>query len=71
MDGNTRLCTATAGESLKQTFGSDGQPGTYYDIDETECLFLVGHNMAESAADIHLAPRIGTNVALLNGLLIS
>ena len=101
MDGNTRLCTATAGESLKQTFGSDGQPGTYYDIDETECLFLVGHNMAETAtvlwsrvldrlrgprppklividpratataraADIHLAPRTGTNVALLNGLL--
>src|SRR5205085_12265063 len=101
MDGNTRLCTATAGESLKQTFGCDGQPGSYFDIDETDCLFLVGHNMAATdtvlwsrildrrrgsrppklividprttmtarEADIHLAPRVGTNVALLNGLL--
>jgi ferredoxin-nitrate reductase len=101
MDGNTRLCTATAAGSLKQTFGSDGQPGTYFDIDETDCLFLVGHNMAATdtvlwsrvldrrqgprppklivvdprttitaqEADIHLAPRVGTNVALLNGLL--
>jgi anaerobic selenocysteine-containing dehydrogenase len=28
LDGNTRLCTATAGQSLKETFGSDGQPGS-------------------------------------------
>jgi ferredoxin-nitrate reductase len=101
MDGNTRLCTATAGEALKQSFGSDGQPGTYFDIDQTDCLFLVGHNMAATdtvlwsrvldrrrgarppklivvdprttmtarEADIHLTPRVGTNVALLNGLL--
>src|SRR3954469_17693836 len=33
MDGNTRLCTATAAAALKETFGSDGQPGSYYDID--------------------------------------
>src|SRR4051812_787526 len=26
LDGNTRLCTATAGEALKETFGCDGQP---------------------------------------------
>ena len=26
LDGNTRLCTATAGQSLKETFGCDGQP---------------------------------------------
>src|SRR5436305_2916428 len=56
MDGNTRLCTATAGESLKQTFGCDGQPGSYFDIDETDCLFLVGHNMA--ATDTVLWSRI-------------
>ena len=29
MDGNTRLCTATAAEALKETFGTDGQPGSY------------------------------------------
>src|SRR4051812_21745935 len=32
LDGNTRLCTATAGEALKETFGCDGQPGSYADI---------------------------------------
>ena len=101
MDGNTRLCTATAAAALKESFGSDGQPGTYYDIDETDCIVLVGHNMASTdtvlwmrvldrrrgpnppklvvidprttasakEADFHLAPRIGTNVALLNGIL--
>ncbi|MGV9413129.1 molybdopterin oxidoreductase family protein [Nocardia sp. NPDC003693] len=26
LDGNTRLCTATAGESLEESFGCDGQP---------------------------------------------
>src|SRR5215211_3161563 len=26
LDGNTRLCTATAGQSLKETFGCDVQP---------------------------------------------
>jgi ferredoxin-nitrate reductase len=46
MDGNTRLCTATAGQSLKETFGSDGQPGSYNDIEVCDALFLFGHNMA-------------------------
>jgi anaerobic selenocysteine-containing dehydrogenase len=48
VDGNTRLCTATAGEALKQTFGSDGQPGSYADVDHCDTLFLVGHNVAET-----------------------
>lgn len=46
MDGNTRLCTATAASSLKESFGADGQPGCYEDIDECDALFLYGHNMA-------------------------
>ncbi|MER5207569.1 nitrate reductase [Streptomyces sp. NPDC002825] len=101
LDGNTRLCTATAGEALKQTFGSDGQPGSYTDIDHADTIALFGHNMAETQsvlwmrvldrlagpdaprllcvdprptpvarrASVHLAPRAGTNVALLNALL--
>lgn len=101
LDGNTRLCTATAEQALCETFGSDGNPGSYTDFDMTDCLFLVGHNLAETQtvlwarvldrlhgprrpvlivvdprttptateADVHLAPRLGTNVALLNGLL--
>ena len=101
MDGNTRLCTATAAAALKETFGSDGQPGSYTDLDTTEAIFHVGHNIASQQtvlwarvldrrrgpnppklvvvdprdtatakeADVHLAPRLGTNVPLLNGLI--
>lgn len=46
MDGNTRLCTATAAASMRESFGSDGQPGSYTDIDTTSCIMLVGHNMS-------------------------
>lgn len=49
MDGNTRLCTATAATSMKESFGADGQPGSYVDIDECDAMFLYGHNMAETA----------------------
>ena len=101
MDGNTRLCTATAAAALKATFGSDGQPGSYTDIDHADTLALFGHNVAETQtvlwmrmldrlhgpdrpklvvvdprltpvakeADVHLAIKNGTNVALMNGLL--
>jgi anaerobic selenocysteine-containing dehydrogenase len=48
LDGNTRLCTATAAAALKETFGCDGQPGSYEDINECDTLFLVGHNVAET-----------------------
>lgn len=48
MDGNTRLCTATAAAAMKETFGSDGQPGSYSDIESCDALFLFGHNMAET-----------------------
>lgn len=48
MDGNTRLCTATAAAALKESFGSDGQPGSYTDIDHADVIALYGHNMAET-----------------------
>jgi anaerobic selenocysteine-containing dehydrogenase len=44
MDGNTRLCTATAAASMRENFGADGQPGSYTDIDICDCLFIAGHN---------------------------
>ncbi|MBT2533366.1 nitrate reductase [Arthrobacter sp. ISL-48] len=101
VDGNTRLCTATAAEALKESFGCDGQPGSYTDVDHADVIALYGHNMAETqtvlwtrvldrlagpnppkiicvdprltpvarAAGVHLAPRPGTNVALMNGIL--
>jgi ferredoxin-nitrate reductase len=101
MDGNTRLCTATAAAALKESFGTDGQPGSYTDLDTADTILHVGHNTASQQtvlwsrildrlsgskppklividprntytaekADIHLAPKLGTNVPLLNGLL--
>jgi ferredoxin-nitrate reductase len=101
MDGNTRLCTATAAQALKETFGTDGQPASYTDIDHADTIFHCGHNVAATQtvlwmrildrrrgpdpprlvvvdprptpvaqeADLHLAIRPGTNLALLNGLL--
>lgn len=32
MDGNTRLCTATAAAAMRESFGCDGQPGSYTDF---------------------------------------
>ncbi|MGY1641947.1 molybdopterin oxidoreductase family protein [Geodermatophilus sp. SYSU D00703] len=101
VDGNTRLCTATAAAALKESFASDGQPGSYTDIDSADVIALYGHNVAETqtvlwsrvldrlagpnppkvvcvdpretpvarAATVHLAPRPGTNVVLMNALL--
>ncbi|WP_167323990.1 molybdopterin-dependent oxidoreductase, partial [Rhodococcoides kroppenstedtii] len=48
VDGNTRLCTATAAEALKESFGSDGQPGSYTDVDHADTIALFGHNVAET-----------------------
>jgi ferredoxin-nitrate reductase len=48
MDGNTRLCTATAAAALKATFGTDGQPGSYTDVDHCDALAIWGHNVAET-----------------------
>jgi anaerobic selenocysteine-containing dehydrogenase len=48
MDGNTRLCTATAAAAMKESFGCDGQPGSYTDIDWCDAIFLFGHNMPET-----------------------
>lgn len=100
MDGNTRLCTATAAAAMRESFGSDGQAGSYTDVDFTDCILLVGHNVSATQtvlwarmldrlrseqppklividprlsdtakeATVHLAPRIGTNMAVLNGI---
>jgi ferredoxin-nitrate reductase len=48
MDGNTRLCTATAAAALKASFGTDGQPGSYSDVDYCDAIALWGHNVAET-----------------------
>jgi anaerobic selenocysteine-containing dehydrogenase len=48
LDGNTRLCTATSDAALKETFGSDGDPGALEDFDLCDTIFAVGHNMPET-----------------------
>lgn len=82
------------------SFGVDGQPSSYSDIDACDAIFLVGHNPAATGtvlwarmldrlshekppklvvmdprvtevakkARVHLKPRVGTNLAVLNGL---
>lgn len=48
LDANTRLCTATTEFCLLQSFGADGVPASFDDVDETETLMLFGHNAAET-----------------------
>lgn len=49
IDANTRLCTATTSMSLQESFGADGPPGCYEDLERTECIVLMGHNAAEQS----------------------
>ncbi len=64
VDGNTRLCTATAAEALKESFGSDGQPGSYTDVDHADVIALFGHNVAETQAVLwmRMLDRLAGNV---------
>lgn len=48
LDGNTRLCTATSDAALKETFGTDGDPGTLADFDLCDAILAVGHDIAET-----------------------
>ncbi len=47
VDGNPRLCMASAAVGYTQTFGKDEPPGSYDDIDHAECFFLIGSNTYE------------------------
>jgi len=46
-DTNSRLCMASAVVGYKTSLGSDGPPSSYADIDEANCLFLIGTNTAD------------------------
>ena len=47
-DGNTTLCMASAVSGYKRSFGSDGPPGAYEDLQEADVVFLIGANIAEN-----------------------
>lgn len=100
-DANSRLCMSSAVSGYVRSFGSDGPPCCYDDLDLADTVLLIGTNTAEchpvlfqrllkrkrkqkqalqivvvdpratatsDAADLHLAIRPGTDLALLHGL---
>jgi len=48
IDGNPRLCMASAAVGYVSTFGKDEPMGAYDDINHAECFFIIGSNMAEA-----------------------
>ena len=99
-DGNTTLCMASAVSGYKLSFGSDGPPGSYADMESADVILLIGANIADNhpilcqrvdrsspgtkprtlvvvdprvtktamMADIHLAVKPRSDIALLNGI---
>jgi len=47
-DGNTTLCMASAVSGYKISFGSDGPPGAYEDLEHADVIFLIGANIADN-----------------------
>jgi anaerobic selenocysteine-containing dehydrogenase len=58
-DGNTTLCMSSAVSGYKRSFGSDGPPGSYADLEAADCILLVGANIADNHP--LLAPRVLAN----------
>jgi anaerobic selenocysteine-containing dehydrogenase len=48
LDGNTTLCMASAVSGYKRSFGSDGPPGAYEDLEKTDVILLLGANVADN-----------------------
>ncbi len=46
-DANSRLCMSSAVAGYIQSFGSDGPPCCYDDLELTDCAFLIGTNTAD------------------------
>jgi assimilatory nitrate reductase catalytic subunit len=47
-DGNTTLCMASAVSGYKRSFGSDGPPGAYEDLEVADVILLLGANIADN-----------------------
>jgi len=47
-DGNTTLCMASAVSGYKLSFGADGPPGCYDDLDQADVIVLWGANVADN-----------------------
>lgn len=46
-DSNSRLCMSSAVAGYVQSFGADGPPCCYDDLELTDCAFIIGSNTAE------------------------
>lgn len=46
VDSNSRLCMSSAVAGYKATFGSDGPLPSYDDLDESDCILVLGSNTA-------------------------
>ncbi|MBV5259741.1 nitrate reductase [Synechococcus moorigangaii CMS01] len=46
-DANSRLCMSSAVAGYIQSFGADGPPACYEDLELTDCAFIIGSNTAE------------------------
>ena len=47
-DGNTTLCMASAVAGYKRSFGTDGPPGAYEDLEKADVILLIGANIADN-----------------------
>ena len=48
VEGNPRLCMASAVGGYTTSFGKDEPMGTYADIDSASCFFIIGSNTSEA-----------------------
>lgn len=46
IDSNSRLCMSSAVVGYKRSLGADAPPCSYEDIEQSDCLLIVGSNMA-------------------------
>ena len=46
-DSNSRLCMSSAVAGYVKSFGADGPPCCYEDLELTDCAFIIGSNAAE------------------------
>ena len=65
-DGNTTLCMASSVAGYKMSFGSDGPPGCYEDLELADVVVLWGANIADNHP--LLAPRVLTPAGATRGV---
>ena len=64
-DGNTTLCMSTAVAGYKRSFGSDGPPRAYEDLERADVIVLIGANVAENHPILCWRLRSNPNTTLI------